>query len=241
LINTYLSESTFCLSAARLEATTEFDYICYLVFDTERQFNLQLLILRRAFEDLILDQRIIKSRIVKQIPYTLSFDHSLETRRKRIPSAKLGLEEAKESKNIEDKLQHFIDDLVRGFELKHVCLWLMEKSTDELHPVFHSVASGTDLPEYEYEYVSRSKIKIELMLDTAEPVLSNDIARDFNITAVSRVIGEGVKSYGGYPLIHKNRIIGILEIFGNRRFSPAEFELAEILSSELSVEIVSVL
>ncbi|HZD34024.1 MAG TPA: GAF domain-containing protein [Nitrososphaeraceae archaeon] len=238
-LNTYLSESRFCLSAARLEAAAGFDYICHLVFDTERQFYLQLLILRRAFEDLIFDQRIIKSRIVKQVPYTLSFDHLLEARRKRIPSAKLGLEVIKEIKNIEDKLQQFIDDLVRGFELKHVCLWLMEKSTDELLSVFHSDASGTDSAEY--EYVSRSKIKIELMLDTKKPVLSNDIARDFNITAVNMLINEGVKSYGGYPLIHENQPIGILEIFGDRDLSSAEFELAEILSLELSDEIAIVL
>jgi DNA-binding Lrp family transcriptional regulator len=76
-LNTYLSESILCLSAARLEAA-EFDYICYLVFDTERQFYLQLLVIRRAFVDLIFDHKIIESRIVKQAPYTFSYDHSLE-------------------------------------------------------------------------------------------------------------------------------------------------------------------
>ena len=237
-LNTYLSESTFCLSAARLEAAAGFDYICHLVFDTERQFYLQLLVLKRAFEDLIFDQRIIKSRIVKQVPYTLSFNHSLEARRKRIPSAKLGLWEIKENKNIEEKLQQFLDDLVRGFDLKHVRLWLMEKNTDRLVPVLHSYLSGIDPAEY--EYISRSKINIELMLQPMMPMLSNDIARDFNITAVNQLISEGVKSYGGYPLVHENQIIGILEIFGDRNFSPAEFELAEIVSLELSDEVVNI-
>jgi DNA-binding Lrp family transcriptional regulator len=236
-LNTYLSESTFCLSAARLEAA-EFDYICYLVFDTERQFDLQLLVIRRAFVDLILAHKIIKSRIVKQVPYTFSYDHSLEARRRRVPSAKLGLAEIKEGKNIQDKLQRFIDDLLRSIDLKHVRLWLLEKSTDKLAPTFHSDASGTDPAEY--EYVSRSKINIELMFEATKPVLSNDIARDFNITVVNRLIGEGVKSYGGYPLVHENQIIGILEIFGDRVLSPAEFELAEILSSELSDEIINI-
>ena len=141
-LDTYLSESTFCLSAARLEAT-EFDYICYLVFDTERQFHLQLLVIRRTFVNLIFDHKIIKSTIVKQVPYTFSNDYSLEARR-RIPSAKLGLREIKEGKIIEDKLRQFIDDLVRSIDLKHVCLWLLEASTDKLAPVFHSSdASGT--------------------------------------------------------------------------------------------------
>lgn len=72
------------------------------------------------------------------------------------------------------------------------------------------------------------------------PMLSNDIARDFNITAVNQLIGEGVKSYGGYPLVHENQIIGILEIFGDRNFSLAEFELAEIVSLELSDEVVNI-
>jgi GAF domain-containing protein len=53
------------------------------------------------------------------------------------------------------------------------------------------------------------------MLETTRPVLSNDIATDFNITIVNWVIGEGVKSYGGYPFVHENQIIGILEIFSD--------------------------
>jgi DNA-binding Lrp family transcriptional regulator len=69
----YLTEASFCLSAVRLEAAAGFDYICHLVFDTERQFHLQLIVLRRTFVDLIIQDRIIKSRIVKQIPYTFSF------------------------------------------------------------------------------------------------------------------------------------------------------------------------
>jgi GAF domain-containing protein len=79
-----------------------------------------------------------------------------------------------------------------------------------------------------------------MMFEATKLVLSNDIARDFNITVVNRLIGEGVKSYGGYPLVHENQIIGILEIFGDRVLSPAEFELAEILSSELSDEIINI-
>jgi DNA-binding Lrp family transcriptional regulator len=236
-LDAYLSESTFCLSAARLEAAG-FDYICYLVFDTERQFLLQLHTLRRVFVDLIFDHEIIKARIIKQVPYTFSFDHSIEVRRKRIPSSKLGLEEIKESKNIKEKLQQFIDDLVRSFDLKHACLWLVEKNTDKLVPVLHSSTYGTNTAEY--EYLSISKINIESLVETKMPVLSNDIARDFRITVVNELIGQGVKSYGGYPLVHENHIIGILEIFGDRHFSPAEFELGETVSAELSNEIINI-
>jgi DNA-binding Lrp family transcriptional regulator len=238
-LDIYLSESKYCLSAARLEATLGFDYMCSLVFDTERQFLLQFLVLRRVFRDLIFDHKIIKTRIVKMVPYTFSFDHSLEACKKRIPSAKLGLREIKESKKIEEKLQQYIDDLARSLDLKHVRLWFMEVSTDKLAPVLHSYTPGTGPAEY--EYVSRSKINIELILETTTmPVLSNDIARDFNISIANELISEGVKSYGGYPLVHENQIIGILEIFSDRDFSPAEFELWEVVSSELSNEIITI-
>jgi DNA-binding Lrp family transcriptional regulator len=233
-LDTYLSESTFCLSAARLEEE-EFDYICCLVFDTERQSYLQLLVIRRAFLDLLFAHKIFKSRIVKQVPHTFTYDHSFEARRKRVPSARLGLADIKEGKKIQDKLQQFMDDLIISIDVKHVRLWLIEEGTDKLVPALHSDASGTGPAEY--EYVSRSKINIELMLEATKPVLSNDIARDFNISVVNRLIGEGMKSYGGYPLVHGNQIIGILEIFGDRELSPAEFELVEILSSELTYEI----
>jgi DNA-binding Lrp family transcriptional regulator len=236
-LDAYLSESTFCLSAARLEAA-EFDYICNLVFDTERQFLLQLHFLRRVFGDLIFDHKIIKTRIIKQVPYTFSFDLSLESRGKRIPSSKLGLEDIKESKIIKEKLQKFIDDLARSFDLKHVCLWLLDINKDKLVPVFHSHTYGTNPAEY--EFISISKIKIESLVETKIPVLSNDIARDFRVTVVNELIGQGVKSYGGYPLVHENQIIGILEIFGDRHFSPAEFELGGTVSMELSNEITNI-
>lgn len=236
-LNAYLSGSSFCLTAARLSGGGIFDYICHLVFDTERQFYLELNVLSRAFGDLISDHLVNKSTIVKQVPYTISFDRTLEARKKWMSSIKLGLEEIYESKKIKDKLQQFVNDFMGCFGARYVCLWLIDRNANELMPAFFSDIDGD---QYEYEYVSIDKININLLLETMKPVLSNNIARDFKITSVNWITGKGVKSYAGYPLIQENRVRGVLEMYGDKNFSSAEFELAEVLSSELAAELVNI-
>jgi DNA-binding Lrp family transcriptional regulator len=76
-LDTYLLNSSFCLLAARIDAA-EFDYICLMVFDNKRQFDLQLIALLRTFRNLISGHQIVISEIVKNIPYMISFDHSVE-------------------------------------------------------------------------------------------------------------------------------------------------------------------
>jgi DNA-binding Lrp family transcriptional regulator len=238
-LNAYLSGSSFCLTAARLSGGGGgiFDYICHLVFDTERQFCLELNVLYRAFGDLISDHLVNKSTIVKQVPYTISFDRTLEARKKWMSSIKLGPEEIYESKKIKDKLQQFVNDFMGCFGARYVCLWLIDRDADELMPAFFSDIAGD---QYEYEKLSRYIINIGLILQTMTPVLSNDLARDFKITIVNWITGKGVKSYAGYPLIQENRVRGVLEMYGDKNFSSAEFELAEVVSSELAGELVNI-
>jgi DNA-binding Lrp family transcriptional regulator len=123
-LDTYLLNSSFCLLAARFD-DAEFDYICLMVFDNKRQFDLQLIALLRTFRNLISGHQIVISEIVKNIPYIISFDHSVEVQKKML-FAHLNL---KESNTIKDKLHQFVVDMVGCFDAKYLCLRLLDCKT----------------------------------------------------------------------------------------------------------------
>lgn len=76
--------------------------------------------------------------------------------------------------------------------------------------------------------ISWSIINLESILQTKKPVLVNDLVNEPGIN-VDWLIKENVRSYAGYPLNGKDRIIGVLEIFNNRVFSPRDLEIALVL------------
>jgi DNA-binding Lrp family transcriptional regulator len=225
-LDTYLLNSSFCLLAARIDAA-EFDYICLMVFDNKRQFDLQLIALLRTFRNLISGHQIVISEIVKNIPYMISFDHSVEVQKKML-FAHLNL---KESNTIKEKLNQFVVDMVGCFDAKYVCLRLLDCKTNKLINAFDS-GTGANFAK-EYASISES-IDMRSIFQTMSPVLTTDIVNDVKDEEKAWAATENLRSYTGYPLSRENQAIGVLEIFSDRAFSPRDFEMASMLCEELS-------
>lgn len=230
-LDTYLLNSSFCLLAARIDGA-EFDYICLLVFDTQKQFDLMLSVILTAFQGLISGYEIHQSKIIKQIPYRFSFDSCPKKRNLMALKISLALNQ---NGNTREKLRQFTDDIRKCFEAKCVCLWLVDKKTDEL--VMANAYGNYEFIPPEYAEISYSSINIGSILLTKKPVLANDLVNDFKGINVDWLTEENVRSYAGYPLLGKDRSMGVLEIFNDKAFSPRDFELAQLLSAELSGEI----
>ena len=64
-LDSYLIEASFCLSAARLGGAAEFDYVCQLVFDTKKQFDLMISVILRRFGSIISECVPYQSEIIK--------------------------------------------------------------------------------------------------------------------------------------------------------------------------------
>jgi Lrp/AsnC family leucine-responsive transcriptional regulator len=77
-LDAYLIEASFCISAARLGEAAKFDYICQLVFDTQKQFDLMLNVILRRFGSIIFECQSYRLEIVKQVPYSVPFGNSVE-------------------------------------------------------------------------------------------------------------------------------------------------------------------
>lgn len=224
-LDTYLLNSSFCLLAARIDGA-KFDYICLMAFDNKRQFDLQLIALLRAFRNLISDHQIVMSEMVKDVPYIISLDHSVEAQKKML-FAYLNL---KKSNTIKDKLHQFVVDVVGCFDAKYVCLWFLDRKTNELVNVCNS---GT-YANFSEEYTSISEsIDIGSIIPTMTPVLTNDLANDHKDGERAGPPKENFRSYAGYPLSKENQAIGVLEILSDRAFSPKDFEMASTLCEEL--------
>lgn len=131
-----------------------------------------------------------------------------------------------ENGNIKEKLRQFTYDIRKWFEAKCVCLWLIDKNTNEL-TLTNAYGNYEYIPP-EYSEISWSTINLESILQTKKPVLVNDLVNEPGIN-VDWLIKENVRSYAGYPLNGKDRIVGVLEIFNNKVFSPRDFETASVL------------
>ena len=230
-LDSYLTGASFCLSSARLEgAAAGYDYVCQLVFDTQKQFDLMLSVILKRFENMISEHVIYQSEMTKQVPYTFSFDTSLD----RMTKALLISLALSKDGNIRDKIRQFTDGIRRCFEAKCVCLWLIDKKTDEL-TLTNAYGNYEYIPP-EYAEISWSSIKFDSILRTKKPVLVNDLVDEIKGINVDWLIKENVRSYASYPLEGKDRVIGVLEIFNDKVFSPREFELVQ---SSLSVQVSS--
>ena len=229
-LDTYLIEASFCLSATRLGGAAKFDYSCQLVFDTQKQFELMISVILRRFGRIISECMSCQSEIINQVPYRVSFDTSLERNTKAVMIS-LALSE---NGNMKDKLRQFTNNIFRLFEAKCVFLWLIDKKTDEL-TLTNAYGNYEYIPP-EYAEISWSSIKFDSILRTKKPVLVNDLVDEIKGINVDWLIKENVRSYASYPLEGKDRVIGVLEIFNDKVFSPWEFELVQ---SSLSVQVSS--
>ena len=229
-LDSYLIEAPFCLYAARIQGA-KFDYICQLVFDTQKQFELMLNVILRRFRNIISAYEFNRSEIIKQVPYGVSFDTSLE-RKKNALMISLALNE---NRDIREKLRQFTDNVYRSFEAKCVCLWIIDKKTNEL-TLTNAYGNYEYIPT-EYAEISWSSITLESILQTKKPVLVNDLVNELRGTIADWLINENVRSYAGYPLEGKGRVVGVLEIFNDKPFYPIDLELLQSLSVQVSSEL----
>lgn len=230
-LDSYLIDAPFCLSAARLGGTAEFDYICQLVFDTQKQFDLMLSVIIRRFARIISGYSVYRSEIIKQVSYRISFDAIIERRTKALMiSLALTI-----NGNTREKLRQFTLNVWSCFEAKCVCLWLIDKKNDEL--VLTNDYGNYEYIPTEYAEISRSLIDFESMLRTKKPVLVDDLVNELMGVNVDWLIREKVRSYAGYPLEGKDGVVGILEIFNDKIFNPVDFELLQSLSIQVSSEL----
>ena len=229
LVN-YVNESPFCIYSARLGG--DFDWAFHFVFSSMEQYDLETNNFLNRFSDLISDFRSYESKVVKALPYVLFDEHLLHERKLEVYSV---LNSIKKHDNLNDRLQAIVESLVRYFNAKFARIWFVDMKSKSL--VLKYSAGKYKNTKGEFSRVSLDSLKIGFVARTNKPAVSNDIMHDPRIKHHDWARKEKLRSFAGYPLTYKGRVIAVLALFSEKVFSPVDFEILGIFSDQISKEL----
>jgi DNA-binding Lrp family transcriptional regulator len=229
----YCQESTFCIYSAKL--TGDFDWVCHFVFDSIEQFEFESNNFLNRFAELIEDLHSYESSMVKASPYTLIDDHEIREQKWRIYKI---LNSLQKYEKLSDKLQFIVESLVKHFDAKFARIWLLDKEKKNLILKF---TAGKYKNLYgEFSKVPADSNKIGNIVITGKPTITNDVVNDKRIRYPEWAKRERLQSFGGYPLTHAKKVIGVLAMFSTKRLQAADFEILGLFSEQISKELEGV-
>jgi DNA-binding Lrp family transcriptional regulator len=229
-LENYVQESVFCVYSARLSG--DFDWICHFIFNSIEQFELENSNLLQRFADLISDYRVYDSKTVKVRPYSLFDEHEISEMKHQV---NMVLNSLRKHDNLRDRLQATVESLVKYFNAKFARLWIVD---DQRKHLLLKFSAGKYKNIYgEFSKVSINSTKIGQIARTKKPIITNDVINDPRIKSPEWAKREKLRSFAGYPLLHKGQIIGVVGMFSEKKLSPVQFEMLGIFCDHISKEI----
>jgi DNA-binding Lrp family transcriptional regulator len=228
----YVEEAAFCVYSARL--TGDLDWIGHFIFDSIEQYDLESDNFLHRFAELIQDYRSYDSSTIKASPYVIFDEQQLNDRKWRVYRI---LNSLKKHENLHVKLQLTVECLVKYFDAKFARIWLLEK--DKKNLILKYSAGIYKNINGEFSIVSVDSGKIGPIAKTHKPAITNDVPNDPRIRHPDWAKKQKLRSFAGYPIMYKNTSVGVLAIFSERYFSPADFELLGIFCNQISQELAS--
>ena len=233
-LENYVQEASFCVYSARLRG--DFDWICYFVFDSIEQYELESNNFLHRFADLIADFRSYESKPAKVSTYSISDEHDMVERKSRVFKI---LNSLQKYNNLNDKLHFIVESVVKYFDAKFARIWLVDKERKYL--ILKFSAGKYKNIQGEFSKVPLDSNKIGPIVKTKKPTISNDVVNDPRIRYPEWAKKERLKSFAGYPLMSKGQPIGVLGMFSEKKLSPADFEILRVFCDQISNELASFL
>jgi DNA-binding Lrp family transcriptional regulator len=222
-LNTYVRKSFCCLSAART-LRGDFDYICEFVFESQKQYKIEIKNFLYIFKDLISEYHVYESNIIKCRGYRASYSPTLEESKQRIIRNLLFPTKDEQKKEI---FQVVVESLAEDFGIQFTGIWLLDKKTNDLVLKFNS---GTLGMREEPLKLATENTKIREILSEKIPVNVYDVINDHRIREIFpnwENKEKDIRSLAIYPLTESNQVIGMLMMINDRRLSLAKFDLLE--------------
>ena len=226
----YSLESQFCTFAGRLNG--DFDWVCHFVFDSIDQYELETNNFLNKFSELISDYRSYETNLIKSVPYMVNDETEIRDKKLRVFEI---LNSIKKFDSLNDRLQAIVESLVKYFDAKFARVWFYDKKKKSLILKF-STGKYKNL-KGEFSNVSIKSLKIGTIATSKKPVVSNDVIHDRRIKYPEWAKKEKLKSFAGYPILYKGEVTAVLAMFSTKKLSPADFELLEVFSDQLSREL----
>jgi DNA-binding Lrp family transcriptional regulator len=229
----YCKESSFCIYSAKL--TGDFDWVCHFVFDSIEQYEFESNNFLNRFDELIEDFHSYESSMVKASSYVLIDDREVREQKWRVYKI---LNSLQKHEKLSDKLQFIVESLVKHFDAKFARIWLLDKERKNL--ILKFTAGKYQNLEGEFSKVPADSNKIGNIVITGKPTITNDVVNDKRIRYPEWAKRERLQSFGGYPLTHTHKVIGVLAMFSTKRLQAADFEILGVFSDQISKELEGV-
>lgn len=226
----YVSESPFCVYAARLGG--DFDWVCHFVFSSLEQYDLETNNFLNRFVDLIADFRSYESKAIKSSPYVLFDEYENHEKKIRVHSI---LNSIKKHDNLNDRLQAIVESLVKYFDAAFARIWFYDKKSKVLI-LKYSSGKYKNL-QGEFARIPLNSLKIGAIAKTKKPVVSNDVVHDPRIKYHDWAKKEKLRSFAGYPVLYQGEVVAVLAMFSKKTLSPEDFEILGMFSDQLSKEL----
>jgi DNA-binding Lrp family transcriptional regulator len=231
-LNKYVKEAGFCIYSARLSG--DLDWIGHFIFDSVEQYELETDNFLHRFAGLISDYRSYESSTIKATPYAVFDEQELNERKWRVYKI---LNSLKKHENLNVKLQMIVESLVKYFDAKFARIWLLDRN--KMNLILRFSAGKYKNINGEFSKVPVDSNKIGPIVMTHKPAISNDVPNDPRIRHPDWAKKENLRSFAGYPIMYKDKSIGVLAIFSERYLTPADFELLGIFCDQISKELSS--
>jgi len=128
------------------------------------------------------------------------------------------------TESVQHVLQSCAETLVEHLDMTFVRIWTLDNSEDVLElQASAGLYTHRDGP---HGRVKVGEFKIGRIARNREPLLTNDVAHDPNISDPEWAKREGMVAFAGYPLLMGERVVGVLAMFARR-------ELSEVLLTNL--------
>jgi DNA-binding Lrp family transcriptional regulator len=229
-LSEYVNESNFCTYASRLNG--DFNWIVHFVFDSISQYELETNNFLNKFSELISDYRSYESNLIKAMPYTIYADEQIKEKKLRVYEI---LNSIKKYDTLNERLQAIVQSLVKYFDAKFARVWFVDEKEKSLVLKF-SAGKYTNL-KGNFSKIPIQSLKIGSIVTSKKPVVSNDVIHDSRIKYPNWAKKERLKSFAGYPLLYKGKVIAVLAMFSSKQFLPSDFEILGIFSEQLSKEL----
>jgi len=137
-----------------------------------------------------------------------------------------------QSQEFDAMMHQCAEALLRGVRAPFARIWMIEANTDML-VLCTSVGLYTHLDGH-HARVKVGERKLGRIAATRKPLESNSFAAEADVD-VEWAKAQGIVSFGGYPLVVQDRLMGVVVVFGKRPFVPEEFSAIAQAASRISL------
>ena len=176
------------------------------------------------------------------------FNEMVGELRKRITLDEVSLQTLS-SLDLEEVLDTIAKGLVKAFKASFARIWVLgdgdlcdecryaELCTERAKCLHLKVSAGRYARNVEYLRIPLGALKVGKIASQGKPAITNDIPSDGDLHDAEWLLKEGIRSFAGFPLIYRDRLFGVMALFGREPFSEDDYKMLKAFSSQVTMAI----